>query len=110
MPFVNSAVKFLGVDRFKSEYFFYKNDKSRIYVKYRESLLGEESSEGYLCYSTREEVEKLKSWLNGKGANEKGLLFNINSLEQKDLLVFSQNDIKQNHTSSISELNPINIE
>lgn len=41
MPFVNSAVKFLGVDRFKSEYFFYKNDKSRIYVQYRESFLSE---------------------------------------------------------------------
>lgn len=53
MPFVNSAVKFLGVDRYKSEYFFYKNDNSRIYVKYRDSILGEENNNGYWCYSSK---------------------------------------------------------
>lgn len=88
MPFVNSVIKFLGVDRFKSEYFFYKNQKDRIYIKYRESLLSEETDDTFMVYVTKEQIQQLKAWLNAKGTNERSLVFNITNLEQKDLLHF----------------------
>ncbi len=69
MPFVNSVVKFLGVDRFKSEYYFYRNEKNRIYLKYRESLLEQEKEETFMLYDSKEQVHQLKAWLNAKGSN-----------------------------------------
>lgn len=89
MPFVNSVMKYLGVDRFKSEYFFYNKEPNRLYVKYRESFLegsSEEDAEGekaLMVYEGKEQIDALKNWLNAKGVNEKGVLFNLNSLEQK---------------------------
>ena len=58
-------------------------------MKYRESLLEEETDDTFMVYETKEQVQQLKAWLNAKGTNERSLLFNITNLEQKELLNFN---------------------
>lgn len=57
----------------------------------------------------KQEIEKLKSWLNGKGTNEKGLLFNINSLQQKDLIIFEKGEITNDNKSGVNDNNAFKI-
>jgi hypothetical protein len=61
-------------------------------VKYRESLLGENTDDTFMVYDSKEQIQQLKGWLNAKGTNERSLLFNITNLEQKDLLKFDQTE------------------
>ncbi len=61
-------------------------------MKYRESLLGENTDDTFMVYDSKEQIQQLKGWLNAKGTNERSLLFNITNLEQKDLLKFDQTE------------------
>lgn len=54
IPFAISEVMFLGVDRNKSQYYFYLGEPNRIYIRYHNFLLDENTN--FKIYEGKEKI------------------------------------------------------
>ena len=84
IPFAISEMMFLGTDRNKSQYFFFLKEHNRVYVRYHNFLLDNNSS--YKLYEGKEKIVELLKSLNVKGINEKHLHESLNSLIKDQII------------------------